>query len=68
MVLVSPLTVEDVLDLVLNGGLNFGFHRLKGLLEVLDLSLEKVEVMIFRRKSVTEFGFRSRQLVLFCFD
>jgi hypothetical protein len=44
MILVSPLSVEDVLDLLFNGGLNFGFHRLKGLLKVLDLSLEKFEV------------------------
>ena len=48
MVLVSPLPVKDVLDLLLNGGLNFGFHSLKGLLKVLDLSLESLEVVIFR--------------------
>jgi hypothetical protein len=48
MVLVSPLPVEDVLDLLLNCGLNFSFHRLKGLMKVLDLSLENFEVFIFR--------------------
>jgi hypothetical protein len=68
MVLVSPLPVEDVLDLLLNGGLNFSFHRLKGLLKVLDLSLENFEVLIFRLESLSELGFLILQLLLFYLD
>ena len=67
MVLVSPLPVEDVLDLLLNGGLNFGLHSLKGLMKVLDLSLENFEFLIFHLKSLSELGFRICQLLLFFF-